>query len=67
MNTKTIEFYLKQLPGDIRQKAISYSDTKTLNETAFSLGHALVSAFSWSKTKEGYDYWDKIYWQYADN
>ena len=52
----TVLWWLEQLPEGIREKAIK----NVYEQKANSCSIALLKAFTWSKTKEGYEYWDKV-------
>lgn len=64
--SKTIGEWLKELPKDVRKKAmdnvqeLEFDPEETLNEDVRSLGSAIGSAFIWSDSPEGLDYWSKI-------
>ena len=61
---KTIWMFLMELPEDIAEKAYSYTTDKKRQEYPLeenTLPEALICAFEWAKTTEGYDYWVEIY------
>lgn len=67
---KTIEQHLREtLPTDICEIAISNAkDKKTKHEpltnTFERFESALIAAFTWQNTKQGYDYWHDVYMTY---
>jgi hypothetical protein len=54
---KTIEQHLNELPEPYRTKALKYIEP----ETTQTQSEALMDAFNWSDSKEGFHYWDKLY------
>ena len=60
---KTIIEYLETLPEPYRTQAIEnckvFPDTR--NDRAESTAAAIIKAFDWSETKQGYGYWQR-YW-----
>lgn len=67
---KTIEYWLNTLPKKATIKALknyrAYWEKEIANRGEIttkefpSLQRALLSAFAWSKTKEGHDYWKQF-------
>lgn len=53
--------YISMLPDDIRRIAIKRRGKDKDNDS-----DALVAAFGWIHTPEGFDYWDRINLQYDD-
>ena len=60
---KTIEEWYKDLPKDVREKAIhnvnNLSYEGTLEEKTEDLASALMMGFLWRKSPEGHDYWSE--------
>ena len=42
-------------------KVCEYCTSKTLEEHSDEAEKALLEAFKWNKTDEGYEYWEKVY------
>lgn len=59
MPQKTIKEWLQELPEPYRTEALKNCDTPDLNTDC--LTSALVSAFSFIRTKQGYNYWEFLY------
>ncbi len=58
---------LKDLPEDVRKKALQRQkecQIKAKKEVKEDINEHLLTAFSWRETKEGDDYWVKIYKKY---
>ena len=66
-----IEIWLGMLPSPVREEAI-HNYLHQYNNTAMSVGwkeeqeclslyEAVFQAFVWSKTKEGFKYWEDVY------
>jgi hypothetical protein len=59
---KTIREWLNELPEDVRDKAIANTSEELLKfEESEDLRDALLAAFIWMPSNEGFDYWFKIY------
>jgi len=54
---KTIEQYLNQLEEPYKEQAINNTGDKNLKRKVSSLNEALMSAFPWQGSPEGYRYW----------
>lgn len=58
---KTIMDWLRELKSpEIREKALEWCDPNSTEVKVPSLYDALISAFEWDKTPEGFDYWRAI-------
>lgn len=57
---KTIESWLMELPAGYRELALKNMDEPMAGESASSLSSAICSAFRWSKSPEGLDFWDQV-------
>jgi hypothetical protein len=58
---KTTREWYNELPNDIKIKALANTKWTTIDSSAASLSEALCTAFVWSDTPEGMDYWSKVY------
>lgn len=58
---KKIKDWLKELKHPIKNKAITNLNTNIKNLEVESLSSALLIAFNWKTSVEGFDYWDEIY------
>ena len=59
--SKTVREWIKDLPLDIQEKYIANLDYKdTLDDLKMTFSSCLTSAFIWSKTPEGIEFWKKI-------
>jgi hypothetical protein len=60
---KTTRQWLKDLPEPYRDQALENENKNgnNTNEKCDSLPDALIKAFSWPESKEGYIYWDRIH------
>ena len=60
---KTIKQWLEECTEPWAINAFKYTieDGRTLEFNAISLGEALLHAFNWSQTEEGYTYWFNIH------
>lgn len=56
---KTIKEWLEELPEPYRTQALK--NTKKLDYVTGSLERALNCAFDWDSSKEGYNYWGRIF------
>ena len=54
---KTIEQHLNELPEPYRTQALKYYEPQT-EQTQSA---ALIYAFDWRESEEGFHYWDKLY------
>lgn len=54
---KTIEHYLNNLSNPYREQALNNTGEKNLKRKVSSLNEALMSAFPWQGSPEGYRYW----------
>lgn len=57
---------LSQLPAEVREKALRYFDVYSqryprAGRPRASVGEALNAAFPWHRTREGADYWLRVY------
>ena len=57
---KTIIDYLNTLPEPYKTQAINNTGDKNLNRKVKSLNEALMSAFPWQGSPEGYRYWFQL-------
>lgn len=68
VNPTTIIDWLQSLPEPYRSQAIHHAyhgcNTIRLNDSCNNMGTALVNAFCWKDTMEGYEYWHKYYYDY---
>lgn len=62
---KTLLEWLESFPEPYKEKAIAnckkISSEEMLITKCPSLSNALISAFSWSETQEGFEYWNKLH------
>lgn len=63
---KYFKAFSNNLPNTIAQKAIFNSDRNFTITDEFSMGCILSKAFTWAESKEGLEYWHKIYDSYKD-
>ena len=54
---KTIKEWLEELPEPYRTQAINNTSEQNSLKLKSSLSDAIYSAFAWSKTPEGLQYW----------
>lgn len=57
---KTIKTWFKKLEEPYRTQAIINTTQSLLSVKVGLLSDALGGAFGWERTKEGYDYWNKL-------
>ena len=57
---KTIREHFEQLPEPYRTEAIENTKYDILGITEYSIADALLSAFTWDNTKQGYMYWSNL-------
>lgn len=57
---KTIKEWLEDLPEPYRTQALNNTDEDLLEITEETQSEALNTAFWWSETKEGHDYWSQL-------
>lgn len=60
---KTILQHLNELKEPYRTQAINNIDNETLEEKALNLPYALLDAFEWDYSNEGFEYWDNVHSQ----
>jgi hypothetical protein len=58
---KTTREWYNELPNDIKIKALANTEWTTIDSNDASLSQALLTAFVWTDTPEGMEYWLKIY------
>jgi len=58
---KTILEWLQELPEPYRSEAIDNVVKAKRTQKRDSLEDALLSAFSWEETKQGWEYWDNLH------
>lgn len=58
--TKTIREWLETLPEPYRSDALGNAPKSVLHITYRCLDHAISGAFLWSRTPQGYCYWESI-------
>jgi hypothetical protein len=58
---KTILEWLQELPEPYRSEAIENVIKAKRTQKRDSLEDALLSAFPWEKTKQGWEYWDNLH------
>lgn len=64
---KTIREWLEELPEPYRSQALENFDNYWTKEEQddlskrISLSFAVLSAFAWDESKQGGDYWNKLY------
>lgn len=58
---ETIEYYLKQLPKEVSEKALANTSDERLTLLSKGVSDALSLAFSWDRSKEGHEYWSDVY------
>ena len=63
---KTIKEWFKELPPNVRQKAIANMDKRDLTKRCDSLSSAILTAFYWADSKEGHYYWEEQYTKYSE-
>lgn len=68
--TKTIEEWLNELEEPYRTQAIEntkrLAGTERLYEPADNITDALMSAFIWETSPEGYEYWSDLFGKYLE-
>jgi len=60
-SARKIKYWLKSLPEPYRSKAIKNYCPDNKYESFTSQKQALLSAFLWEKTKEGFEYWNELF------
>lgn len=58
---KTIQQWLNTLKEPYKTKALNNIADKNKETKTINLSNALLIAFKWSKTTEGYKYWDELH------
>lgn len=61
---KLIKEWLEELPEPYRTQALEIYHTQwsdTENPSTESLDQALITAFVWEMTPQGYEYWNKLH------
>lgn len=58
---KTVQKWFEELPEPQKSQAINNTTGNVLKSGAESLSDALLTSFPWNHTKEGFDYWNKLY------
>jgi len=58
---KTIEEWLQTLPVEYRDKALANLKLKKSYLRRRTLSMAILGAFLWSESPEGFDFWRKVY------
>jgi len=57
---KTIKQWFNELPEPQKTEALENTPKLIKENIADDLEDAIYSAFRWDRTKQGYDYWQKI-------
>lgn len=57
---KTVEHWLNTLPEPYRTQALNNVDTIWLYSNAYDVSDALMKAFVWSDSTEGFHYWNDL-------
>ena len=63
---RSISEHIKTLPADIAEKAahnildLNEDPERVLSSIAYSLQDALILAFDWDKSPQGFVYWQRI-------
>ena len=63
---KTIKEWFKELPPNVSQKAVANMDKRDLSKRCVLLSSAILIAFYWGDSKEGYYYWEEQYTKYSE-
>ena len=58
---KTIEEWLRELPIEYRDKALANLRLEKSYLLRRTLSIAILGAFLWSESPEGFDFWRKVY------
>lgn len=58
---KTIKDWLNTLNNPYKQKALTNLNTNMRNIRVESVSSALLIAFNWRSSLEGFDYWDELF------
>lgn len=58
---KTIKEWFNDLPEDVREKALKNTNEAVLKQKSINLKMALLGAFTWEFSPEGYEYWKSIH------
>lgn len=61
---KTIENFLFELPDPYRTQALTQTDDRLSGEPAKDMVDALTSAFDWTTSREGEEYWTEFVQEY---
>jgi uncharacterized protein (DUF2249 family) len=64
---KTIFEHFMELPEPYRTEAIENTEPEELNSPATNLSSALHGAFYWRDSKQGFDFWNKVWKKYIMN
>jgi hypothetical protein len=62
---KPIKTWFEELPEPYKSQAIQNS--RNLDLTIDTIGAALLCAFMWSTSEQGYSYWQKLYTEITHN
>lgn len=61
---KPIRKWLHELPEPIRTRALKNMRDIKKDVVLTSISDAIIGAFDWDSTKQGYDYWNDLYNKY---
>ena len=59
-NQKRIREWFIELPEPYQTQVIDNTDLDVLQTFVSSIDHALIVAFPWAHTQQGYEYWDNF-------
>lgn len=61
----TIKQWFESIEDEIvRELALNYLDDRFADVEVEDISSALIEGFTWEKTAQRHDYWERIYYQY---
>lgn len=58
---KTIREWLAGLPGEYGKRALANMEEKQASAVEYDAATALIEAFNWEESPEGFDFWSGVY------
>lgn len=60
-NMKSVKQWFEALPEPYKTQALNNTQQHRVTRETTALSGAVMIAFEWGKTTEGFDYWDSLY------